>query len=230
MNQRSITATFAVLLAWGLSVPALQAQQGQTTIGNAEVVYVQGSDVVVRLANGEVRQLEFPDSSRFVVDGRQLTVHELKQGMTLGEPRTTVVPSRSVDTVETMQVGTVWKTIGNTIIIKTTDGVNKLYRVPSGSRVTIDGKEISLEGLREGDNITATIVKLTPPPEASNVPPHIRHTPATPPQVGMLLIDEGAKPAESHGMKLETTIVILVVVLLVAGFFILREFRRRRKG
>ena len=193
------------------------------------MVYVQGSDVVLRLTNGEVKQLECPDSSKFTVDGKELTVHDLKQGMKLGELNTTTVPCRSVDTVETMKIGTVGKTIGNTIIIKTTDGVNKMYRVPSESRIAIDGKEISLDGLREGDKITVTVVKLSPPPEASNVTTHTRHTPAAPPRVGVLLIDEGAKPEESYGMKLEASIIILVIVLLVAGVLILRAFRRKRK-
>ncbi|MGA9119297.1 MAG: hypothetical protein WB699_08010 [Bacteroidota bacterium] len=230
MNHLRGVLILVALLVCTLSAPSVRAQQGETRIGNAEVVYIEGRDVVLRLTDGEVKQLEFPDSSRFVVDGKELTVHELKPGMKLGESNTTTVAARSVDTVETIEVGTVWKTVGNNIIIKTPDGVNKVYRVPSGGRVTIEGRDISLEGLREGDKITATVVKLTATSEATNVTAHVRKTPATPARVGALLIDEGAKVEESHGLWGNTTIIIGVIALLLVSLLVFLAFWRKRKA
>ena len=64
-----------------------------------------------------------------------------------------------------VEVGTVWKTIGSNLIIRTPDGENKMYRVPSGGKITIDGKEKALDQLHEGDKITATVVRTRAPSE-----------------------------------------------------------------
>ena len=225
MNIPRSVLILVALLAFNLSGSIVQAQRVETRIGKSEVVYVERKDVVLKLADGDVRQFEFLESSRFIVDGKDLTVYELKPGMKVQAMSTTAVVSRLVDSVETIDVGTVWKTIGSTIIIRTPDGVNKEYRVPAESRITVGGKEVALDQLREGDKITATVVKMASPSEVTRV----RHTATTPPRVGALLIDEGAKPEEHPGMWGNTTVIILVIVLALAAILILTAFWRKRK-
>ena len=60
-----------------------------TQVERAEVVYVSGNDLVVKMENGEVRHLTVPDSVTATVDGKQLTVHDLKPGMKLQRTITT---------------------------------------------------------------------------------------------------------------------------------------------
>src|ERR1700745_577973 len=65
------------------------AASHQVQVERGEVVYVSGNDLVVRMENGEVRHVTAPDSARATVDGKELSVHELKPGMKLARTITT---------------------------------------------------------------------------------------------------------------------------------------------
>jgi hypothetical protein len=218
------------MLVFILSAPGVQAQYVETRVENAEVVYVEGNDVVLKYTNGEVRQFEIPDSNRFTIDNKDVTVHELKPGMKLTAMISTENAPRWVDTVEITEVGTVWKTVGRSLIIKTPQGENKMYRVPSGSKITLDGTVKTVDQLREGDKITATIVRTSAPLEIRNAAPLVRKAPPTPARVGALLIDEGAKPGEPPPTWGTLAIIILIAVLLLAAALVMLAFRRKRKA
>lgn len=228
-HPRTVRILLATLVCL-LFTPGVWAQHVQTKVENAEVVYVEGNDVVLKLSTGEVRQFEIPDNSKFTVDGKDVTVHELKPGMKLTALIATALPPRLVDTVEIIEVGTVWKTTGSNLIIKTPEGENKMYRVPSGGKITLEGKEKTLDQLREGDKITATVVRTRAPLAAGNASALALHTPATPARVGALLIDEGVKPVEPSETWGTSSIIILIVVILLVAVLILLVFRRKRKA
>ncbi len=230
MNFLRAVRTLVAMLVCILSAPSVWAQHVETRVDNAEVVYVEGNDVVVKLTNGEVKQFEIPDGYKFVIDGKNVTVHELKPGMKLTAVITTATAPKLVDRVKIIEVGTVWKTSGSNLIIKTPEGENKMYRVPSGGKITIDGKEKTLDQLREGDKITATVVSTRAPSEVGKATAVVQ-TPATPARVGVLLIDEGTKPGEPTGMwGSPTSIVVLIVLLLVAVLIVLALLRRRKRA
>ena len=230
MNHRQAVRILAAMLLCILSAPGVRAQHVETRVENGEVVYVEGNDLVVKLTNGAVKQFEIPEGNRFTVDGKDVSVRELKPGMKLTATITTAVAPRWVDTVEVTEIGTVWKAVGNNLIIKTPEGENKMYRVPSGGKITLEGKEKTLDQLREGDKITATVVRTRAPLEVGHAAPPVLQAPATPAQVGVLLIDEGAKPGELPGMwGTPAIIVAIIVILLVAGLLLL-IFRRKRKA
>jgi hypothetical protein len=219
-----------VCILWATGV---RAQHVETRVENAEVVYVEGNDVVLRLADGDVKQFEIADSCKFNIDGKDVTVLDMKPGMKLTATIITATPPKWVDTVEVIEVGTVWRNVGSSLIITTPQGENKMFRVPSGGKVTIDGKEKALAELREGDKITATIVKTTIPPGVGSAAAVVHKAPRTPARVGVLLIDEGAKPApppEPTGMWGTTSIIILIVLVLLVVGLILWTFRRKRKA
>jgi hypothetical protein len=229
MNHPRAIRTLVAMLVCILSAPGVWAQHVETRVENAEVVYVEGNDVVMKLTNGELKQFEIADNYKFTIDGKDVTVHELKPGMKLTAMITTAIAPRWVDTVQVIEVGTVWNTLGNSLIIKTSEGENKMYRVPSGSKITLDGKAKTLDQLREGDKITATVVRTRAPLEVGNAATRVLHAPATPARVGVLLIDEGAKPGEPPGMWGTPAIIILIVVILLVTVLILLAFRRKRK-
>ena len=58
--------------------------QGQpittTQVERAEVVYVSGNELVVKMDTGEVRSLTVPDTAKAMVDGKEVTVHDLEAG------------------------------------------------------------------------------------------------------------------------------------------------------
>jgi hypothetical protein len=195
-------------------------------------VYVQGNDVVVKLTDGDVRQLEIPDTCRFAVEGKVVTVPELKPGMKLTATISTATPPRWVDTVEVIELGTVWRSSGSSLIITTPAGENKMYRVPSGGKVIIEGQEKMVDQLRVGDKITATVVKTTSPAGTGNQAAVVHKALRTPARVGVLLIDEGtrpAEPAEPPGMWGTTPIIILILLVLLVAAIVLWAFRRKRK-
>lgn len=230
MNHRRAVRILAAMLLCILSAPGVRAQHVETRVENGEVVYVEGNDLVVKLTNGAVKQFEIPEGSRFTVDSKDVSVRELKPGMKLTATITTAVAPRWVDTVEVTEIGTVWKAVGNNLIIKTPEGENKMYRVPSGGKITLGGKEIALDQLHEGDKLTATVVRTRAPLTAGNAAAPVLKAPPTPAQVGVLLIDEGAKPGELPGMwGTPAIIVAIIVILLVAGLLLL-IFRRKRKA
>src|SRR6266850_5962018 len=83
------------------------AQTTKTEIRSGEVVYVSGKQVVVKLDDGQVKMFDVPESARFTVDGREVTVHELKPGTRLTRTIETTSTPRTVTTVRTVR-GKVW--------------------------------------------------------------------------------------------------------------------------
>jgi hypothetical protein len=230
MNQLRAIRILIAMSVCILSAPGVRAQRVETRVENAEVVYVEGNDVILKSTNGEVKQFEIPDGSTFSIDGKAVTVHELKPGMKLTATITTGNTPRLVDAVNIIELGTVWKTSGNNLIIRKTDGENKMYRVPSGGKITLGGKEIALDQLHEGDKITATVVTTRAPMAAGKATPPVLRTPATPARVGVLLIDEGDKPVEPPGVWGTPAIIILIIVMLLIMGIILLAYRRKRKA
>jgi hypothetical protein len=212
-------------------------------VDSAEVVYVQGDALVLRLTNGEVKQFDIPDSVRFTVDGRDLAQRDLLPGMKLSTTISTANAPRWVDAVEVVEVGTVWKISSGNLIVKTPAGENKMYRVPAGGTITLEGKTIALDQLHEGDKITATVLRTRPGTQAlaqaqaqgqsqsdvRTAPPRVGKVGTTPPRVGPLLIDEGNVPEESPTMWGKTGLYVLIIgsLFLVGVLYLL--FRRKKK-
>lgn len=229
MNHVRNTRFLVVLAVCLLSVSSARAQRVETRVDSAEVVYVEGNALVLRLTNGEVKQFEIPDSVRFAVDGRDLAPRDLQPGMKLSATISTAIAPRWVDAVEVVEVGTVWKISGGNLIVKTPAGENKLYRVPAGGTITLQGKTIALDQLQEGDKITATVLKTRPGAEVRTAPTRVAKVAATPPRVGPLLIDEGIVPEESPTMWGTTGLYVLIIGSLFLVGVLYLVFRRKRK-
>jgi len=61
-----------------------------TEVRNAEVLQVSGPDLVVRLENGRVAHFFVSGNARFNIDGRSLSLEELKPAMRLTDTITTL--------------------------------------------------------------------------------------------------------------------------------------------
>jgi hypothetical protein len=174
----------------------------QTEVKSATVVYVSGNDLVVKTDDGQVKHFVVPDDQTVSVDGKDLTVHDLKPGMRLTRTITTTSTPRTVTTVRTID-GTVWYVNPpSTVILTLSDGTNKQYKVPKGQMFEINGEQRDVFALRKGMKVSATVVtesqetvqastrsvtgEAPPPP-----PP-----PETPPIIGVLLVEEPAAPPQ----------------------------------
>src|SRR4249920_4033675 len=72
-----------VMVALGLafaSAPLAQTTSTETNVRNFEVISVDGNKLVVRDERG-TQELTVPDDFRFTVDGKQMSVSDLKPGM-----------------------------------------------------------------------------------------------------------------------------------------------------
>jgi hypothetical protein len=175
------------------SVTQGQSEQ-QATVERGEVVYVSGNELVVKKTDtGEVLALTVPDSARATVDGKELSVHELKPGMKLQRTITTTTTPKTVTTVTTIK-GKVWHVTPPTSVILSMDGTNKEYKIPAGQKFNIDGEELDAFHLKKGMNVTATVIREAPETQIAEQKSVTGHVP-TPPMEGALLIEGPITPA-----------------------------------
>jgi hypothetical protein len=135
----------------------------ETAVRNAQVVYVEGNDLVLKLENGKLEHLIVPDSDRFTINGKDVSVRDLKPGTTLTQTIVTTTTPRYVNTVRTIE-GKVWHVSApNRVIVSLPDGTNQYFNVPKDAKFIVGGKEKS----DESETIVAnskSVVGETPAP------------------------------------------------------------------
>jgi len=180
------------------------AQEQTTTVERGEVVYVAGNDVVVRMSTGEIRHVTVKPGATAVVDGKTITIADLKPGMVLQKTVTTTSTPRTVRQTARIE-GKVWMiNPPTTIILTLPDGKNKQYRIPEGTKFNVEGREATAFDLKKGMNVSATVVRDMPEVVVSSSSavtgsapkpaPKPVIAPAPQPLVGVLLIEEPAPP------------------------------------
>ena len=148
-----------------LTVAAAPAQTTTTSeTKKFQIISVDGSTLVVKLPEG-TREMAVADDFRFNVDGKMLSVQELKPGMSgtaTITTRTTVTPV----VVTEVKNGTVMQNLGTSIIVRTEDGMKMFSQADidkRGIRIWREGKLAEISDFRANDKLTATIVTTSPP-------------------------------------------------------------------
>ena len=119
------------------------------------VEYVEGNDLVVRMTDGSIREFHVPETRKFTIDGRDLTVHELKRGTKLSATVTTTT-TPVTDRTTTVGMGTVWWVAGKTVLITLPNGENRTYTVKDDYRFNVEGnKNATVSDLKKGMKISA---------------------------------------------------------------------------
>jgi LPXTG-motif cell wall-anchored protein len=165
----------------------------EVQVERGEVVRVSGNDLVVKMENGEIRDIpNVSEGARVVVDDKELGIHELKPGMHLHRTVTTTTTPRMVTTVQSVR-GKIWQVTPPTSLILTLeDGTNQRFTIPQEQKFDVDGQMVDAWGLKKGMNITAT--KIVEVPETvvqrevkviGKLPPA---PPAPPPDVPILVV------------------------------------------
>lgn len=254
MNPRNIGTRLWLMLAVGatfmtfaLSVSAQVQTQTNTATGQAthevkveraEVVYVSGNDVVVKMEDGTIRHVaNVPESTRVMVDGKELGVHDLKPGMKLERTITTTTTPKTITTVKSV-TGKVWHvTPPSSLILTLEDGTNQQFKIPSGQKFNVDGQMVDAWGLRKGMTVSATKVVEEPVTEVSThkqlsgeMPP----PPPPPPDVPIIVAvavptpspAAPAAPAELPKTGSLLPLIGLLGFLAIATSFGLRAVRR----
>ena len=145
-----------------MPLPDLVASTNRVT---CEVVEVEGNYLLVKLESGEVRVFNVSPERRFIVDGKPLTVQQLKPGTILTATFTSKPP---VGAPVTTVTGKVWYASGNTVIITFPDGTNKSYTVPASFKFTVNGESVPVGKLRKGMKVTAHRIPEPPAMEMSS--------------------------------------------------------------
>jgi len=144
------SALTAVLLvasigAWAQDTSTTSVRRGapslDTNVRNAEIVYVEGNDLVLKLENGRVEHMIVPSNEKFTIDGREVSVDNLKAGTKLTQTITTTTTPHYVNTVRVLK-GRVWHVNApGSVILSLPDGPNQTYKVPSHATFTINGQK-----------------------------------------------------------------------------------------
>jgi len=133
-----------------------------THVQNAEVIHVSGHEIVVELENGKFELLNLGQDATLQVDGKDLTVHELRPGTKLSQDIHTVTTPREVTTLRTLN-GKVWHVNPpNHLIVSLPEGETREFTVPDDAVFHIDGKDRTLFDLRKGMKFSATVMRLEP--------------------------------------------------------------------
>lgn len=162
-SMRSVVLAGAMVCLAAATVSA-QATTSSTEIKKFQVIAVDGNDLVVTLPEG-TRQIAVPPGFLFNVDGKQLTVNDLKPGMS-GTATITTKTTVTPVTVTEVKSGTVALRSGTAVYVRTPEGVRLFTQSEldkRGIKVFVDGKARAVNELREGDKLSATIVTSKPP-------------------------------------------------------------------
>jgi len=132
------------------------------------VEYVEGNYLVVRMADGNIREFNVPESRKFTIDGRDLTVHDLKRGTKLNATVTTIT-TPVTDRTTTVGTGTVWWVAGKTVIITLPNGENRMYTVKDDYRFNVEGnKNATVSDLKKGMKVSAERIVEEPRTEIAS--------------------------------------------------------------
>jgi len=145
---------------------------------SGEVVQVEGNHLLVKLSSGELKTFNVPEERRFVVDGKDLSVRDLRPGTTLtATVRTTTTPV----TVRTkaVQSGTVWFVSPPRLVILTLpNGENKQYEVSDDVKFILQGKSATVYDLRKGMVVSAEKIVEAPDVEITTATTVVGHAPS----------------------------------------------------
>ncbi len=252
----SVVATATACLAFSLSLIAQVETTTSTASGKptvitkvekGEVVTVSGNDLVVKMADGTIRDFQnLPESARVTVDGKQLGIHDLKPGMKLQRTITTTTTPMIITTVQTVK-GKVWEiTPPLSIILTLEDGKNQRFKIPEGQKFNVDGQMVDAFGVRKGMILTATKIVEEPAVEIKEEKTVTGKAAPTPPPADVpVLVAEGseeavptptAAPATAPAAAPEaangspTWLIWLLVLLVLAAILWWYMNRKKRSG
>jgi LPXTG-motif cell wall-anchored protein len=139
-----------------LAVTTALAAQTTTEVKNGTVVSVGENMIVIRDSSGAMRNFEVPADFKVNIDGKDMSVAELKPGMKITAAIKTVTVPTAVQTTELKNAKVISKE-GGLLYVREADGIHS-YNIPPGFRFNIGGAKLRSGDLQVGQHLNATIV------------------------------------------------------------------------
>ena len=164
MTRKIVRVMLGGVLVCLTAAAAFAQTSTATETKQFRIIAVDGNRLIVNLPEG-TRDMTVADDFRFVVDGKPLSVRELKPGMSgtaTITTKTTLVPV----TVTEVKNGTVAQVSGSAMIVRTDEGIKMFTQSDVDKRgVTImrEGKPARVSDFRANDKLSATIITSLPP-------------------------------------------------------------------
>ena len=246
-------AGIIVMIGLGLAFAGAPLAQTTTTVDvrNFEVISVDGNKLVVRDQKG-TQEYTVPDDFRFTVNGKKMSVSELKAGMKGTATVTTTTTIKPVVVTEVRKAKVV-SASNQSVTVRLEDGNVRKFTQEQldarGVQIIMDGVPTPLANLHSGDMLTATIITEKPPivlteqevqatlaeskaepapaKVAATAPP--TPTPAPTPAAGVSPQPSAAQPASPAAAPsgLGSMWYVLIAALVAVVLFVVM---RRRKG
>lgn len=164
---------FAATVAAQPKTVSQEATKGTPTVKTLQlsgtVVQVEGNQLLVKLASGEVRMFTPPPDRRFIIDGKELRLSELQPGTKLKATYTETTTPVTERTVQSL-TGKVFYVAPPTVILTLENGENKVYSIKSSDPVKFhnsEGKPMTVFDLRKDMTVRATKITEAPRTELS---------------------------------------------------------------
>lgn len=252
---RMLLAMGALILASAAASTSAQVETKSTTaaqpstqelqVENAEVVHVNGNDLILRMADGSIRHIpNVPDSARATVDGKEIGINDVKVGMKLQKTIVTTTTPTVVTTVQTVKGKVFQVQPPNSVILTLENGENQQFTIPKGQKFMVDGQETDAFGLRKGMVISATKIveepinvveqqskvrgEMPPPPPAPEADQPILVAESAPAAAPPAPTEEARnEPPKTQKKELPQTGSELPLLLLLGSSFLLGGARLR---
>jgi len=217
-RQAAWLAGFFAMLVLGFTFAGASRAQTQSTttvdVRNFEVIAVDGNHLVLRDERG-TNEYTVPGDFVFTVDGKKMTVADLKAGMK-GKATVTTTTTIVPVVVTELRSGVVLSIGMNSVtVLDRSDGVRKKFTRDQlnarGIQVFKDGRVIPIAELNKGDDIVATIVTQRAPDVVTEQ--ELQATLAQP----EVKTEAPATPSASTAAKTESTAVAAAATPSVAA-------------
>jgi len=254
ISMKSVMCRLHIVIAiWLVLIVSLAAQVKTTTtsaegpaskevtVERGEVAYISGNDLIVKMEDGQMRHFtNIPESSRVIVGGQQLGIHDLKPGMKLERTITVTTIPKTITTVETV-TGKVWHASPpSSVILMLENGETQSFKIPKDQKFMVDGEEKDAFGLKKGMKISATRIIEVPETVVQHEKLVTGKMPPPPPPVPtnapILIVLTAPQPAPSQAPAEPTQLPAsgslmpllgLLGLLLTGSSFCLRLARRQ---
>ncbi len=158
-NQKLFTLLIAFVAALALA-GATWAQTSTATMSRSGTVIAKyDGKIAVKMDDGTTKEFTPAPGKTIMVNGVPTGYADLQVGTVLTADFVATTKTVPVTTTE-IKNGTVVKIFPAAFIAYTQAAGYQHYEVPKGFRFLVDGKETELSSLREGMNLTATIVSV----------------------------------------------------------------------